>query len=695
MRLGALGRAPPAHIYGATEFIMLRIRSHFSRHRAAYAVLLTVLAAVCMALSAYYFRPQGDALIHYRPTYGGPRDFYDPSAPWWFGAGTLALLAALWAARRPLWRARVLHPAPERAPRWALIALGALALWAVAEANGHVLELSQLAALSTRAQFALWMGGVALVGVGFAGTHWRALLSREVALLLALTALALVVRFWQLGGRVRVLVDEIHYVISVNICGADPQVALLAPMPTIASFPFLYACGERVLSATLGRDLLGLRALSAIMGALTVPAVYLLGRALSDRLTGWVAALVLLTFPPHVHYSRLALANIADPLFGTLALAGFAHALRSHRKRDWALGGLALGLSQYFYEGGRLLFPALSALWLGSGWLLWRPRPNWRHLVLAALVCALIAAPVYYVLWGVGFPFTDRLDKASDDAQYWQSGREPSGWGARWRHFKHALMLYVHAPENTLFRVYLYYDGHQPLILTWVVPFFLLGIAVALWHWRRAANLLLLWLLAVTVGNALLIESAVTARYVMAFPALALLIAFGVRVPLTLLWPRGREWRWQVALTLLLAAGIAAGQFVYYFGDHLRTFEATVYESFQYDAYDALWRTADFPAGTHVYLVADRLPLTQSDAQHVADYLTDNLHVEIWSEDALTPLRLLTLRRDVDLAFFVPPYNAELLARLGRTFGAQSLSFSPYGDVPPEKALVLFYVPQR
>ncbi len=429
-----------------------------------------------------------------------------------------------------------------------------------------------------------------------------------------------------------------------------------------------------------------------MVGALTVPAVYLLGRALFDRLTGWVAALVLLTFPPQLHYSRLALNNIADPLFGTLALAAFAHALRSRRGRDWALGGLALGLSQYFYEGGRLLFPALSALWLGSGWLLWRPRPRWRHLLLAALVCALIAAPVYYVLWGVGFPLTDRLDKASDDAQYWQAGREPPGWGAHWRHFKHALMLYVHAPENTIFRIYLYYDGHHPLILEWLVPFFLLGIAVALWHWRQAANLLVLWLLAVTAGNALLIESAVTARYVTVFPALALLIALGVRVPLELLWPRGKAPRWQAALTLLVALSIAGGQFVYYFGDHLRTFDETVYASINYDAYDALWRTADFPPGTRVYLVGDYLPLTQSDAQHVADFLTDDLHVELWAEDALTEARLLTLRRDVDLAFFVPPYNAVLLTHLGHVFGAQPLAYSPYGDVPPEKAPVLFYV---
>ena len=50
---------------------------------------------------------------------------------------------------------------------------------------------------------------------------------------------------------------------------------------------------------------------------------------------------------------------IADPLFGTMALMFFARALRNNHRLEWALAGISLGMTQYFYEGGRLLFPPL------------------------------------------------------------------------------------------------------------------------------------------------------------------------------------------------------------------------------------------------------------------------------------------------------------------------------------------------
>ena len=117
----------------------------------------------------------------------------------------------------------------------------------------------------------------------------------------------------------------------------------------------------------LGRNLEGLRILSVIVGTLGIPALYFLAKELFDRKTALLAALMPGRFPPHIQFSRIALNNIVDPLFGTLALAFLVRGLKYNRPLDYALSGAALGLTQYFYEGGRLLFPALILLIAGLG----------------------------------------------------------------------------------------------------------------------------------------------------------------------------------------------------------------------------------------------------------------------------------------------------------------------------------------
>ena len=78
----------------------------------------------------------------------------------------------------------------------------------------------------------------------------------------------------------------------------------------------VYAVGMRLFGATVA----GARMLSAGLGTLTVLTTFLLARHLGGRRTGWLAALLLTFSHYHIHYSRIALNNILDPLIGTLAL---------------------------------------------------------------------------------------------------------------------------------------------------------------------------------------------------------------------------------------------------------------------------------------------------------------------------------------------------------------------------------------
>jgi 4-amino-4-deoxy-L-arabinose transferase-like glycosyltransferase len=737
------------------------ILAFVNKHRPHLVQALALVAVGCMVLSAYFFRPQPDSLVRYRPT-PGPKDYYDPRAPWFFVIGALALLVSLALARGVVVPSRPLAGGKLDAlwPLWAwvLVVPGVALLFVVAEINGQmVAALDWMWRASPHVQFALLMVGIALLTVGLGGwpcvrVRWRrrgvlqyaptedavtgerletsppgplstrgegearaeregsnqvpspirwergfrgegGLLRLEIALVVILTVIALGVRLYELRDSVRTMIDEIHFAFGVTYFWKFPDVNLLEPMPTTAAFPFIYSYGELGTVALFGRNFLGLRAFSAILGALTVPATYGLARELFDRRTAILAGLVLLTFPPHVHYSRLALNNIADPLFGTLALFFLARALRRRHRLDYVLAGVMLGATQYFYEGGRILFPMLGAAWMGIGLVLWRPRPSLRGLILLALVAVIIAVPVYYTLVGVGFPLFDRINKAEPDQDYWSRGREKNDLNARVARFEHSLLHYVNAPENTLFHYYLYYGGDHPLLLIYTVPPFLLGVVVALSQWRKPAVLLVIWLLMTTIGNALLLESAVSARYVVIFPALATLVALGVRVPLALIWPDGWLKGARSALLVLIALGMAIGQGVYYFGTHIANFTAEVQQHVAHDVEDALLRSADFPPGTEIWLIGDGPMMDQADAQRAANFFGDDLTIVESAPVDVTAAELMAIPRDRDLAFFFAPTDRRTLDKLMAVFGPRVLQHTPYTDVPPDKAFVLFYVP--
>ncbi|MBZ0288488.1 MAG: glycosyltransferase family 39 protein, partial [Anaerolineae bacterium] len=286
-----------------------------------------------------------------------------------------------------------------------MAALGILCLGILALINGDSVGL--LAHIPHPLQFALFYAGLALIVWGFiggraglagyktAGLPW---IRPEIAALAAVAILALVLRLWALETAIHIMVDELNPALEVLGLWRNPALKILQPLGIYSPFPRLFASWEAMAALVFGRGLTALRFPSAILGALNVAAIYLLGRTLFNRRLALIAALLLAVFPPHIHFSRLALLSIGDPLFGTLALAFLARALRHHHRADWVFGGAALGLTQYFYEGGRLLFPILTVLWIMLYLLRHRALfPRWRRgLFTAGLVAVIIALPVYY-----------------------------------------------------------------------------------------------------------------------------------------------------------------------------------------------------------------------------------------------------------------------------------------------------------
>lgn len=153
-------------------------------------------------------------------------------------------------------------------------------------------------------------------------------------------------------------------------------------------FIYLVAAGV----AIFGRTPLGIRAAAALVGLLTIPAVYLLGSSWGGRRVGWLSAGILAALLWHVHLSRIGLRAVSLPLFMALALGLGALALRRCSRWLALAAGAAYGLGFYTYLAVRFTPLALAgmlvygAIW-HRAWL--RER---RHLLLwmggAALVIA-------------------------------------------------------------------------------------------------------------------------------------------------------------------------------------------------------------------------------------------------------------------------------------------------------------------
>jgi len=125
------------------------------------------------------------------------------------------------------------------------------------------------------------------------------------------------------------------------------------------AYPYLLG----VLYAMFGRDLLLVRIVQAVFGALACVFVAMAGRQFVDRKTGVIAGVILAMYAPAIYYDGL----IQKASLGMLLLCallwrlGAAH--RNPRGWRWVVTGLVLGLLSLTRENALILAPVL-ALWI-------------------------------------------------------------------------------------------------------------------------------------------------------------------------------------------------------------------------------------------------------------------------------------------------------------------------------------------
>ncbi|HSJ58183.1 MAG TPA: glycosyltransferase family 39 protein, partial [Anaerolineae bacterium] len=268
----------------------------------------------------------------------------------------------------------------------------------------------------------------------------------------------------------------------------------------------------------VGSNVVGLRLPAALVGAATVPFLYLFVRDLWGRRTALIAAAFLAGYDYHVHYSRLGANNVWDPLFVLVVMWALVRGLSAERDRDaasWLLGGgLVMGLSVYFYTGARLL-PLLVGAYAGFAWLqglFGAPAAPARRRIGTGLLLLFLA---FLVAAGPMLSFAashrDDWNARINQVGILQSGwleREPGLTGKTTaailaEQFLRAAGAFHVFPDRTV-----WYGAERPLLGFLPGVLGLLGMAWTVAQWRQRRYFLLLdWFWSVIITGGMLTES--------------------------------------------------------------------------------------------------------------------------------------------------------------------------------------------
>lgn len=262
----------------------------------------------------------------------------------------------------------------------------------------------------------------------------------------------------------------------------------------------------------LGENLLALRLVNVVFGVAAVALAYFWARQAFDERTALLTALLMaVSFWP-LASSREALRAGMLPFFTAAAVWFFWQIVcgRSAGRRRWVgVLGFALSLVATFhiYLAARvvwLLFP----LFLAYLALVHRPtfRRAWRPALLGLVLAGLLVIPMFVYLANNPESQT-RLSMLNRPLAQIQAGE----LGPIFQNAFQALLAFVWSGYGDQFLAY--NIPGRPVFTLLTAVFFLLGIAVSLWRWKRPAYaFLLLWFVAGIIPSLVTGPTANTTR---------------------------------------------------------------------------------------------------------------------------------------------------------------------------------------
>jgi len=554
-------------------------------------------------------------------------------------------------------------------------------------------------------QFALFIIGVVTITWGMMGGVSAGEIRRGIGhflrdsswgWVLLLMVVGLLVRVVWLETAIHYYTDETNFASAVTRLRDDPYSQILNNIGPVANFTWVYSYAQFYYTQVFGATLANLRAVSVLIGVLTIPAIYLLGKWGFGRRVGLLSAFLLTFNLPHIHYSRLALNNIMDPILGVLTIAFLWCGLQTRSRRLLALGGVCLGLTGYFYEGGRLLYPALVIGWLILYTLVKNGAIFKRGIAVFVVSAVLMTSGFYLYLsvWGFG-NVAPRLLQQRVEENFWAeffTSQDPFGQVSRYfdERLNPPFLHIVSQPDGSGF----YYSRDVSLILAHLLPFFLIGIGRAMYHWRGLGWIFPLWIILTVLGNSLIERNDWTARFVVVFPALVMLTALGLDTVYQVIkrsWlssDRLRRWLYLSSVTLLIL--MAGANIIYYFGVMLPDYNVAI--RLEIDDQDAGYRAQFLPSDTDVYVLAiDNRYHADVGVMQAYEQHPNRVNIMDITE---FDIAILDPSSDRPQAFFIPQSDDAVLSDLRQVYGErlQGPFWSPYGTVPRGLQFALYVV---
>jgi 4-amino-4-deoxy-L-arabinose transferase-like glycosyltransferase len=285
----------------------------------------------------------------------------------------------------------------------------------------------------------------------------------------------------------------------------------------------------------LGMTPFVLKLVSAILGIITVPMLYLFTRELlGSKGIALLASFWLAVSYWHLTYSRMGREIVLVPLLLVVTLWFLLRGLRTGRRREFVWAGVSLGVSLYNYQPMRFL-PILIILYLGCRIVIdrgfWKAH-RWK-LMVPLLIALLLFVPLgsYFVTHTEVF-----LRNARNVSIFNPELNQGSPLRAMARGAAETMASFHVLPDPS----WRQNPAGRPLLDPVTGLLFLAGLGISLVRWRQPSHLLILiWLFAMSLPAVLAVPVPHSARSIGLLPVACILPAMGVHGAMGWLRRRG------------------------------------------------------------------------------------------------------------------------------------------------------------
>ena len=294
------------------------------------------------------------------------------------------------------------------------------------------------------------------------------------------------------------------------------------------SFPTLYFFIQSFGIAILGQTTIGLRITAALVGTMTVAALFLIMRAMFNSRAALIGSILLAFSAYHIHFSRLGLNNIWDGLSWLLTLGVLWWAWNHERRAAYVLTGICLGFAQYFYTSARGLFIAVP-LWLfivalQDGSKFKKAIPN---IFLMGVTTVVVVMPLAWFFINKPGEFQAPMLRVTIFGQWMIDTMQKTGktsFQVLADQFIASLMGITITPTK-----HAWYKSGYPLLRPFTAGLFYLGAGLITFKWKdNRLWLILVWLGMIITTSALSTDAPAAQRFVAAAPVCYMVIGYGV-----------------------------------------------------------------------------------------------------------------------------------------------------------------------